>query len=88
LIQVAIEMEREYGDVPRRGREDERTRDPRYGSQQPPQYGQPQPPQYGQPQYGQQPYGQPQYRRDDDDDDYRYGKKKKSTLGRIFDIFD
>jgi uncharacterized protein len=30
----------------------------------------------------------PRYRRDDDDDDYRYGKKKKSTLGRIFDIFD
>jgi uncharacterized protein len=108
LIQVAIEMEREYGDAPRRGREEDRSRDPRfgqpqqpsqygqqpppqYGQQPPPQYGQQPPPQYGQqppPQYRQQPYGQPQYRRDDDDDDYRYGKKKKSTLGRIFDIFD
>jgi uncharacterized protein len=95
LIQVALEMEREYGDAPRRDarddprrdggfdqrrvergydpRRDERGYDPR-GSD--PRYPQ-QAPQYGQP-----------YRRDDDDDDYRYGKKKKSTLGRIFDIFD
>jgi uncharacterized protein len=57
LIQVALEMEREYGDSSRRGRDDERSRDPRY-RQQPPQYGQQQQPYGQQPQYGQQqPYG-------------------------------
>jgi uncharacterized protein len=93
LIQVALEMDREYGDAPRRDSRDDR--DPRRDGGDPRRDGgydrrdsydqRGTDPRYGQqsPQYGQQPY-----RRDDDDDDYRYGKKKKSTLGRIFDIFD
>jgi uncharacterized protein len=92
LIQVALEMDREYGDAPRRDPRRDDDRDPRREERDPRGYEQRgydpriQDPRYGQP--APQQYGQPQYRRDDDDDDYRYGKKKKSTLGRIFDIFD
>ena len=67
LLQVAREMEREYGEAPRAP------------AQPVPQYDRPDP--------RSQP--DPRYRRDDDDDDdYRYGKKKKSALGKLFDIFD
>ena len=77
LLQVAREMEREYGEpVPPRVPQ----------APQVPQYDRPDP-RYAQP--------DPRYRRDDDDDDDdrrryggEYGKKKKSTLGRLFDIFD
>ena len=69
LLQVAREMEREYGEAPR-------------APAQPAPYDRDRPdPRYAQP--------DPRYRRDDDDnDEYRYGKKKKSTLGKLFDIFD
>ncbi len=74
LLQVARDMEREYGEPAPAPRAPE----PRA------EYERPRPvvePRYAQP--------DPRYRRDDDDDDdYRGGKKKKSALGRIFDIFD
>ena len=76
LLQVAVELEREFN-PPAAPRAPERPRVPEY-AQPDPRYTQP----------------QPAYRRDDDDDDDdrrgydKYGKKKKSALGRIFDIFD
>ncbi|MFN3266606.1 MAG: zf-TFIIB domain-containing protein [Deinococcales bacterium] len=82
LIQVAIEIEREYGDTLRRDPRDER--DPRRDGDYDRHFEQ----RGYDPRYTQPQYRQPGYRRDDDDDDHRYGKKKKSTLGRIFDIFD
>lgn len=86
LLSVAIEMEREYGQpAPRVPQYDQ----PRAA----PPYEQPRAP-MPDPRYAQGGYD-PRYRRDDDDDDrrrydddYRYGKKKKSTLGKLFDIFD
>jgi uncharacterized protein len=76
LLQVAVEMEREYG-------QPASPRVPQYDAPRVPQPQHDRPdPRYAQP--------DPRYRRDDDDDDddHRYGKKKKSALGRIFDIFD
>jgi Zn-finger nucleic acid-binding protein len=98
LINVAVEMEREYGDAPMR-------------PQQPPAYDRAAAPAgYDQaPRAPQAPYTEPyrdprggygynEYERGtrslkDSDEwyeggDRRYPKKKKSTLGRIFDIFD
>ena len=88
LIQVALELEREFNQ-PAAPRQPERPRAPEY-AQPDPRYAQPDP-RYAQPDPR---YAQPQapYRRDDDDDDRsrydQYGKKKKSALGKIFDIFD
>ncbi len=82
LLQVAREMEREYGEPIA----------PRVPAPQVPQYAQPDPRTQPDPRYAQP---DPRYRREDDDNDddrrrygNEYGKKKKSTLGRIFDIFD
>jgi uncharacterized protein len=92
LINVALEMEREYN-APRQP--EQRQPDPRV--QQPPQYGSPQ---HGT-QYGGS-YERPrdyddrsrEYRSTKDSDEWydsrdgRDPRKKKSALGRIFDIFD
>jgi uncharacterized protein len=92
LINVAIEMEREYNA-------------PRQPENRPPEPRAPQPQPYGAQQYGsgydrprdyderydeRRDYGRSMKDSDEwyDTRDGRYPKKKKSTLGRIFDIFD
>jgi uncharacterized protein len=87
LINVALEMEREYN-VPRQP--EYRQPDPRVAPSQPPQYGSPGYDRTGE--YDDRYREQGRSLKDSDEwydtRDGRYPKKKKSALGRIFDIFD